>query len=102
MRLCHAGIRLYPKLESFFGLLQVPGDRLMVPSRNEVLLRLAGPVAEFVSFSGTLNIHAEFTHIVVRAAHPYVSECEIWVEFNGSLIKRNSRSIPDSSMNLKT
>src|SRR5271157_4393732 len=102
MRERRAGISLYPKLEGFFGLLQVPSDHLMVPSRDEVLLRLAGSVAEFVSFSGTLNIHTEFTHIVVRDAHPYVSECEMRVEFDGLLIKRNSRSIPGSIMNLKT
>src|SRR5271167_1962471 len=102
MRLCHAGIRLYPELEGFFGLLQVPGDHPMVPSRNEVLLRLAGSVAEFVSLPGTLNIHTEFTHIVVPDAHPHVNECEIRVEFDGLFIKRNSRSIPGSGLNLKT
>src|SRR5208283_1528112 len=102
MRERRAGISLYPKLEGFFGLLQVPSDHLMVPSRDEVLLRLAGSVAEFVSFSGTLNIHTEFTHIVVRDAHPCVSECEMRVEFDGLLIKRNSRSIPGSHVKLKT
>src|SRR5208283_5626162 len=102
MRERRAGISLYPKLEGFFGLLQVPSDHLMVPSRDEVLLRLAGSVAEFVSFSGTLNIHTEFTHIVVCEAHPYVSECETRVEFDGLLIKRNSRSIPGSHVKLET
>src|SRR5271166_12114 len=101
MWLRRAGISLYPKLEGFFGFFQVPGDHLMETSRDEVLLRLAGSVAEFVSLPGTLNIHAEFTQIVVRDAQPRVGECETWVEFDGLLIKRNSRSIPDSTLNLK-
>src|ERR1039458_9227907 len=48
MRDRRAGISLYPKLEGFFGLFQVPGDHLMEASCNEVLLRLARSVAEFV------------------------------------------------------
>src|ERR1039458_6540966 len=102
MRLCHAGISSYPKLEGFFGLFQVPGDHLMEASCDEVFLRLAGSVAEVESLPGTLNIHTEFTHIVVPDAHPRVGECEIRVEFDGLFIKRNSRSIPGSDVNLKT
>src|SRR5271157_5181241 len=102
MRDRRAGISLYPKPEGVFGLFQVPGDYLMEASCNEIFLRFAGSVAEFVSLPGTLNIHTEFTHIVKRDAHPRVGKCEIWVEFDGLLIKRNSRSIPGSNMNLKT
>src|SRR5664279_5877621 len=102
MRLCHAGISSYPKLEGFFGLFQVPGDHLMEASCDEVFLRLAGSVAEVESLPGTLNIHTEFTHIVVPDAHPRVGECEIRVEFDGLFIKRDSRSIPGSHLNLKT
>src|ERR1700746_3087420 len=74
----------------------------MEASRNEVFLRLARSVAQLVSFAITLNIHTEFTHIVKREAQPCVGQCEIWVEFDGLLIKRNRRSIPGGSMNLKT
>src|ERR1035438_9126330 len=102
MRDCRAGISLYPKPEGVFGLFQVPGDYLMEASCNEILLRLAGSVAEVESLPGTLNIHTEFTHIVKRDAHPRVGECEIRVEFDGLLIKRNSRSIPCSNLKLKT
>src|SRR5271165_7431173 len=102
MWLRRAGISLYPKLEGFFGLFQVPGDHLMEASRDEILLGLARSVAQFVSLPGTLNIHTEFTRIVKRDAQPRVGECEIWVEFDGLLIKRNGRGIPDSGLNLKT
>src|SRR5664279_2364889 len=102
MRERRAWIRLNPKLESFFGLLQVAGDHFMVPSHNEVFLRLAGSVAKFVSLAGTLNIHTEFAHVVKREAHPYVSECEVRVEFDGLLIKPVSRSISGNHVKLKT
>src|SRR5579863_811119 len=102
MRECCAGISLYPKLEGFFDLFHVPGDRLLEASCDEVLLRLARSVAQFESFAVTLNIHAEFARIIICKAQPCVGECKIWVEFDGLLIKRDSRSIPGNSMNLKT
>src|ERR1700693_3439932 len=102
MRDRRAGVRFYPKLEGFFGLFHVPGDHLMEASRDEVLLRLARPVAQFVRLPCTLNVLTEFTNIVKRDAQPQVGECKIWVEFDGLLIKRDSRSIPDTKMNLKT
>ena len=74
----------------------------MEPSRDEILLRLTGSVAQLVCLSGGFDILAQFTDIVKRDTQPGVGECEIRVEFDGVLVKRNSRSIASSSMYLKT
>src|SRR5215469_3550910 len=99
---CCARISSYPKLEGFYGLFQVPGNHLLVASRDEVLLRLAGSVAQFVGFAVTLSIHTEFARTVVCDAQPGISEREIWVEFDGPLIKRDSRSIPGCDMRFES
>src|SRR5271163_1237988 len=102
MRYHRAGISLYPKLEGLFGLFHVAGNHLMKASSDEILFRLTRSVAEFVRSSSVFGIHAGFTDTGIGEAQPGIGECEIRVEFDGVLIKRNTCGISNGVTNLKT
>ena len=57
-------IGLDPKLAGFYGLVDVSGDILVVDSGDRILLRLTGPIAQFVCLSLVVHSDARFKNIV--------------------------------------
>jgi hypothetical protein len=80
MRIFCTRIRLLPKLAALFCLFHISSGSDMKGSSDQILLRLAGSVAEFVSLSGVVSRSAQLSNISIHTPQHRVGERELRVE----------------------
>src|SRR5271155_5951747 len=95
MRHLRTRIILDPYPASLFGLFEVAGGFLVVGSQDEILLRLAGPVAQLVCLPGIFGTDAGLSNASEGDTQPCVGDCKVWIEFyrDGPRVPATVRSL---------
>src|SRR3984957_10264411 len=88
MRHRRTRIVLDPQPAGLLGLFEVAGDFLVVRSQDEILFRLAGPVAQLVCLSSRFGTDAGLSDASKGDTQPCVSDCKVWIEFYCALKER--------------